>query len=343
MRSTKIKKILIAVFLVAIFASVAFTFLNKNKTPVKELSRREQIKKELIEKMLEDPKQTFSLYRKILENEPINHNECHGMVHEVGHEAFEIFGFDKAMEYQDGLCGSGYIHGVIEAKFGYLDTKNILNELSTICTDNKSACFHGVGHGLMIVNDLDITKSLEYCDKLTKIGQKNCYEGVWMHQFDLEETGARPENIMSTSSDIGKFGQDNEALCRNTLNKYKTSCYFYLPRIYAHVVEEPLFNLESLCGMIKINEYRVTCLVGTGHMFMKYHMANPITALRKCEQFKNIDWHASCKEGGVMYYLFDRTSSLENKIDNKNICQIFTDKRDKNICTFVAWERFNIK
>jgi hypothetical protein len=339
----KIKKILIAFFLLTFCVSTFFVYQKYFKLPVEKVSRNEEIRNEMLGLVKKDPKLAFSKYREILLQEPENHNICHGVAHEMGHEAFEALGFDKAMEYQDGLCGSGYVHGIVEARFGYFDTKNITKELKTICTSNKNACFHGIGHGLMIVTDLDTEESLKHCDKLPNMGPKNCYEGVWMHQFDLEETGGHAETTATTSYEIYEFAKNSEALCRNTSSKYKTSCYFYLPRIYAHIVEEPIPNLEKLCGMIDQNEYRVTCLIGTGHMLMKYHMADPISVFRKCEKFENINWHASCKEGGAMYYLYDSISSIGEGGDYKNICQVFSDKRDKSICTFVAWDRFGIK
>ncbi|GEM_PF-1738138 len=297
--------------------------------------------KELLSLVKQDPRKAFKRFREILSKEPIAHNTCHGIAHKMGHAAYETFGFKKAMQFQDGVCGGGYIHGIIESRFGLLQEKEILDALPNICTNGDGSCYHGIGHGLMIATKLNVDASLHYCDLLPSNGPKNCYEGAWMHVFDREETGLHDAEVLSpNSNDQSKqdFKNTNIEYCKVVEKKYKTSCYFYLPRIYAHIDEEPFTIFSSLCLNVE-KDFQNICAVGVGHTLMKYHIANPNISFTRCAGFNSSDLVESCKEGGALYFFFDSLSGLNIKhssVEQKEICNIFTHVSDQVICKKVS-------
>ncbi len=83
------------------------------------------------------------------------------MVREIGHAAYEKYDdFGKAMKYQDELCSSGYVHGVIEERFA--QSGDILTDMKTMCADYRAGgylqwqCYHGIGHGVMYYTSNDL-------------------------------------------------------------------------------------------------------------------------------------------------------------------------------------------
>jgi hypothetical protein len=288
---------------------------------------------EILDLVKSDPRKAFTRFREILQTTPLAHNTCHGIAHQMGHEAFESFGFQKAMAYQDAICGGGYIHGIIEARFGLLQEKDIMNQLPTICDEGNGACYHGIGHGLMIATKLNITTSLTYCDVLPGLGRRNCYDGVWMHIFDLEETGLHEVADAPSVNDEG-FRAKMLAFCKNAGTAYKTSCYFYLPRIYAHFDETPFEVYAKLCGEVE-DGYSAACAAGVGHSLMKYHIDNPSITFARCSGFVASDMVAACKEGGSLYYLYDKITTATvapTKTEQAQLCNIFTDPKDMAVC-----------
>lgn len=292
---------------------------------------------ELLVLVRRDPQLAFARYRDILASEPLSYNTCHGIAHKMGHETFETFGFQKAMSFQDGLCGAGYVHGVIEARFGLLQEHDILKKLPTICDNDNRSCYHGIGHGLMVTTHLDIQRSLAYCNLLPALGRRNCYDGVWMHIFDLEESGA-PHADQNTAITLDAATvRARVSLCAHTQEPYKISCYFYLPRIYAHEVEASFSDFRTLCDQTEAN-YQRTCTAGVGHAFMKYHIAEPEISLSKCNAFETDDFISACKEGGLLYYLF----TTESTVPTANPCTIFPEVADQKRCLKVDHYRVTL-
>jgi hypothetical protein len=291
---------------------------------------------ELLALVVIHPYKAFTRLREMLVAEPELYNECHGIVHQLGHEAFEVFGFQDAMRMQDALCGGGYVHGIIEARFGMLNETQILGVLPSLCEEGNSACFHGLGHGLMITTYLDTDASLAYCDLLADDGRSDCYDGVWMHIFDLEESGSHDlsqQQVAMSQQDI----EDYASRCYGANSRYKTNCYFYLPRILAHNEQVEFMAYRNICENVE-DAYRLTCSAGSGHSVMKYNIATPNDAVQLCESYTTSGMLGACKEGAFVYYLFAgglsaiQTPSLPG---NQDKCDVFTGDADRALCNRV--------
>lgn len=294
------------------------------------------VQDELVALVQTDPTRAFAAFRAHLAEEPLSYNSCHGVAHQMGHEAYEALGFAGAMAVQDGLCGGGYIHGVIEGRFGLLQERDILAVLPELCEKDALSCYHGVGHGLMIATRLNQRTSLAYCDRLPGLGARNCYDGVWMHIFDLEESGAR---VVGTPQEVDPAQvQEQAALCAKADTPYKASCYFYLPRVYAHQNELAFTSYAALCQTVEA-DFQIACAAGTGHARMKYHMSDPVTALSDCEGYTSSTMRAGCREGGMLYYLFSTESSATGPIDLGKVCEQLTRAEDRAVCQQVRGYR----
>ncbi len=291
----------------------------------------------LLALMKTDPVTTFSAYRDVLAADPSAYNDCHAVAHQLGHVAYETYGFAKAMSYQDAICGGGFIHGIVEAKFGEMDEVDLLQEIATTCdaaTDEEN-CVHGVGHGLMLVTYLDVDRSLSYCDLFDASVRHHCFDGVWMHVFDQEESGvAHADTMVLTDSYI----QSSQARCVATADVYKDSCYFYLPRIFAHDAERTFYDLVSLCGSVE-RIGRFACAAGAGHSTMKYHIADPVAVYSSCEVFDDETLIEACHDGASRYYLHASNPLTEDLGNDADTCLVLPEGVYRERCETARMRR----
>jgi len=287
---------------------------------------------ELVRLAASDPTLAFTRFNEVLEDDPLSYNSCHGLAHQMGHAAYDAFGFGEAMKAQNAVCGGGYIHGVLEAHFGLLQEEDLLDSVSSLCSEGSNTCYHGLGHGLMIALDLDVSSSLGYCDLLPGVGARNCYDGVWMHIFDLEESG------VSKESDLYFTAEETQgalALCAGHDDIYKSSCYFYLPRILAHDQQRSFQESVDLCALVE-DSFAISCAAGSGHSNMKYHIANPNASLEACQAYKADELMNACKEGGLLYYLYSLETSDAETFNVEGVCDSLLSQQDRELCDKVA-------
>jgi hypothetical protein len=140
----------------------------------------------------------------------------------------------------------------------------------------------------MVYTKNDYKESLRQCDKLGPLAHSDCYDGVFMHIFDNEETG------ISKSIPERKEGK---ALCEKVESRYKKSCYYYVTRLF---VNDPNMNIESkdLCDSVPLDS-KTVCTVGTGTMIGKYVFSDPQKALDMCKVFGEDT--KVCEEGINIY------------------------------------------
>jgi len=307
------KKIITICFFSLCLLLFYFAFLHKDffVYHFKKITDRSirKIELQLQETLKNNPEQLFVEYRKELAIHPKEYAVCHGVLHQLGHQAFEQYGFSKAMDMSENLCGGGFIHGIIEAKFGtrgVLNPEQISSQLSTVCdSPNNQICYHGIGHGLMILFHNNIQKSLLVCDSVALPGQKDCYDGIFMHIFDNEETGI--------AKDIPEHSQ-GLSFCKNVSFDQKESCYFYAPRIFArtpHMVNNAIDACTNIDASVLKNfpKAKDICAKGSGHMFMKYMLPDYEKAQQACSGFEKTIQN-SCLEGVEMYKKFNSKTSI---------------------------------
>jgi hypothetical protein len=75
-----------------------------------------------------DPRDDTSISHMIrtLESDARLSRDCHDMAHDLGHRAYELYGFSRAMTWSNGaientsvddICAGGYMHGILEELF----------------------------------------------------------------------------------------------------------------------------------------------------------------------------------------------------------------------------------
>lgn len=247
------------------------------------------LEKSLMQVLEDNPEKLFEEVRKEYENNYLSKDVCHGVLHKLGHESVEGYGFEKTMQIAVPLCGAGFIHGAIETRLGlFLDEDELSGQILDLCNSKDEFCNHGLGHGLMIFFKNDFEKSLSHCDLLEEPAHSDCYDGVFMHIFDNEETGI--------SKDV-EVRYEAEKLCNRVDQKYQKSCAFYLPRLFVENFNSQKFA-KSVCDLMS-SENQIACIFGTGTMLGKYRSFSDEVIKKKCEVFEEKSY--VCIEGIETY------------------------------------------
>ncbi len=242
-----------------------------------------------------DPRASFDYLRTTIKDDPVVARVCHPLLHHLGHSAYEKYkDFNTAVNYQDGLCNSGYIHGVIEAHFMVSDDINVA--LQTTCPTQESKqtfqqwqCNHGMGHGAMYYTGKDLPQSLSLCETLaTKQARNSCINGAFMERFIIvSHSGTHTSDTSNVTID----------LCKQQADKYKSDCYIYAPTAYLERHPNEYDGAFDDCDNAD-SGYVGTCIYGVGGQAMKENVTRPEVARDVCKNAPR-KFVSSCIAGAI--------------------------------------------
>ncbi len=216
------------------------------------------------EKLVEelDPKAAMEVLAEELKKNPELENTCHGITHDIGHAAFRKYGFEDAlMGFENDICGSGYMHGVTEE---YIEgAEDPLAAMVSACPEDYGACFHGIGHGLLLFYEYDIEKATAGCDLFEDVGEQvACSEGVFMQNF-ASDTGGQEDAVLDPNNPLFPCGEQSDL--------HKSACYFYAPRYFLSLYPREYEAAMDLC-LTAEEEYIGRCVRGVGSATMKQNI-----------------------------------------------------------------------
>jgi hypothetical protein len=267
----------------------------------------------------QDPK--VALYQIVKDQSQVKvvETHCHSLTHVIGNEALIKYdnNIQKAMEYYVDTCGGGYIHGLVEK---YLKvSQNPEVEIYNLCPGfNDGICVHGLGHGLMLMNKLDIPKSVDGCKKLPGGAQVACAEGVFMENFDSENADDTDKPYL--------YPEHPTTLCEDYTGGYKNACYYYSGRYIFKVVGEP-YKALAQCTVIEETNNKITCVRGMSAGILRSDLYHP----GKMEDYCNSVPIAksNCLEGAVNYHLLMLN---DENLTRTTMCDTFVDLANRNLC-----------
>ncbi len=277
--------------------NIVFPFTVSSSTLLTDQEYTE-VKKYLVD-LVKNETSTASLVilQILMDQYPSVSRSCHGLVHDIGHETYAKHNdFAAAMAYRDDICGSGFLHGVIESHFAKVD--NVFEEMDTICNayttlNEKAKCYHGVGHGIMFYTENDLPGSITYCDRYPEQEARvRCAEGIFMENFNTEQKDHVSEYLDE---------QNPASICETQKSIYKGTCYFYAPLHYLSLYTDAYTEALVWCTTLD-KEFQAVCASGVGSRAIKQHITSPHFVEKVClsgtkAQFK------SCLDGMVSYYL----------------------------------------
>ena len=272
---------------------------------LKELSIEEyaKVKEDFLRLMnTHDPKFALMELRERVKTDNALLRSCHALVHEIGHEAYKKYDdFGEAMKYQDEICNSGYLHGIIETHFS--KSADVFTAMQTVCNPYPLGkylswqCYHGVGHGIMYYTSNDLPKSLGLCEKYeNSFARATCANGVFMENFNTDQK-------LHTSI----FLKESDP-CQGQAPHHKGACYLYAPTYYLSLHKNDYVGALKWCGDAELL-YRSTCAQGIGSQAIKENINNPKSVEEICMSNKSAQVNA-CIDGMVDLFI-NHYGSLE--------------------------------
>ncbi|MBL7055537.1 hypothetical protein ISS07_01350 [Candidatus Woesearchaeota archaeon] len=232
---------------------------------------------------------------------------CHDIVHFIGRASMKKYGdLDEAFSKGDSFCWSGYYHGIMEILLSEKENFNASRDINNICTDiegkhsysfNYFNCVHGLGHGLMFLNDNELFDSLGGCDFLSGWWEReSCYGGVFIENVNTnlryhQTKYLREDNliypcdvvdsrykqgcyIMQTSYVLNKNNYDFEEgfeICEKVEKPFDDVCYQSLGRDASGSTISDIKKTKGICMIGKDFEQQSNCVVGAVKDFVAYY------------------------------------------------------------------------
>ena len=222
--------------------------------------------------------------------------QCHNLGHEIGHRAFELFGFTTSISYAGtDVCAGGYTHGILESYF--LSDASLEKDPERACKSIKWSkqwsCFHGVGHGLMFIHADDVNTSLEWCRKLSENTWHNrCAEGVFMELYsgDLQHAWGQAKYSIDALFDP----------CTSSASGSEWYvCGFYAWLGYLR------YHDEDYDGALRACEagwaYTTMCVRWIGREIAKRYIGDSLKLEKLCTSLKDDEKGRDCIKWGINY------------------------------------------
>lgn len=270
----------------------------------------------------QNPQETLTFLREKIKTDDALARSCHALVHEIGQNAYQKYNdFGEAMKYQDEVCNSGYLHGIIEAHFS--KSADIFTTLQSVCATYKPTsfigweCYHGVGHGLMYFTQNILPRSLSLCDTYENIDARSaCVNGVFMENFNTDQK-LHPSRYLKSS--------DPFFPCNEQKSVHQGDCYLYAPSYYLNLHKNDYHQAIKWCRTAG-KDFQLICINGVGAQMMKENSNNPKFVESICMSDKN--GTEACIDGLVGLYInhfggLDEAKILCNKLEKANqpICE----------------------
>ncbi len=285
---------------------------NNTYIPTKELSVEAYTaaKEEFVAMVkMHDPKFALTELREKIKTDDMLLRSCHALTHDIGHAAYEKYGdFGEAMQYQDEICNSGYLHGIIETYFR--KSADVFLAMKTVCNAYPLGkylsweCYHGIGHGLMYYTSNDLPKSLKLCGSYeSAFARENCINGVFMENFNTDQK-LHPSLFLNKN--------DPFYPCQEQSLGNKGICYLYAPTYYLSLHKNDYTGALRWCTGAGF-AYQYTCISGVGSQAIKENINDPKFVEGICMSGESA-WVAPCIGGMVGLYINHSGSLLPAKI-----------------------------
>jgi hypothetical protein len=262
-------------------------------------------------------------------------NNCHQLAHIIGRASAKKYNLDVAKTFEQGnqFCASGYYHGAMESITAVNGVQKIKDTMNDICKPFKQQsaynlkhydCVHGLGHGVMSMENYELFKALEDCELLSDVWERDsCASGVFM------------ENIMSVFNNPeypSKYLKKEEPLypCTAVDEIHKSSCYLNQSSYALSVTNYDYAKVFGLCGQAGISAYICYQSVGrdaSGNSIQDANKANDI-----CQLGASYDEKLNCVIGAVKDIIWIGNS----KAKGDEFCNLQQDANIKSDCLSTA-------
>lgn len=226
-------------------------------------------------------------------------------------------------------CYHGATSGYIERSgFAGASRQELAQVMLSACDSLKekgssgfySQCIHGMGHGLMLLTDMELPKSLELCDLLGKY-REICYGGVFMENFPGSATSDHPV----------KYIKEDDPLypCSILQEKYLSNCYTFLTSHFRYLSGYDEEKTARMCEVVP-EKYRGDCYITIGSGGAGQYI-NVKDTIKACNFVPSGESREFCIKGIVIFFADRFGGNNEKMFRMFDFCEI-VEEASKQTC-----------
>jgi hypothetical protein len=192
-------------------------------------------------------------------------DQCHQMLHVVGHEAARAVPMEEVFEIDNRLCQDGFLDGAMEGFADYTTEEEFWRGVEQLCRPlagwKAQSCAHGMGHAIAFRVAVDHREAANFCDLVPEPIRFSCVGGVVMGITQPVDGSAL------TKAGAPKYtDQPPEVIdqtCEGLKLEYSSACYTLLWTLYpsAWDADTLLTRLDKVCAVSQSPEH---CYDGYG-------------------------------------------------------------------------------
>ena len=166
---------------------------------------------------------------------------CHLISHYMSHEAYlrEPGNFFSMIDSVNvGLCGGGFLHGLIQGYSGDHPEITIDGDFAKqVCERSKdgyriATCMHFMGHIFILKTEGKVQPALDLCLGVQENWRYNCYDGVFME--DHQKLMLSDHDIMPLPTLDTAYFNSMESTCQKYTGEISRACWTEMAEMYAH-------------------------------------------------------------------------------------------------------------
>lgn len=264
----------------------------------------------------------LSTFTELIELYDLDKIECHETAHHLGEFLYPFVGqnISKAFEYAGQKCGGAIYHGVIMNYFLIqvyegIDPDTI--SVTDICSEAKYPydierwqCLHGIGHGLAVGYDYDISTAVNRCDVFESGWEQiSCSKGIFMQN-----------HVSYLESGMADFDDDDILHpCNEVDAKYIPQCLHYQTTFIINQNDGNLTESFAVCDSIVQEEFVNYCYHGMGRQLLSATGGEMSKMNQYCQVGEQEQYHPDCFRGMVMTLINNDRDPSEGFIFCQNI------------------------
>ena len=227
---------------------------------------------------------------------------CHHRAHDLGRIAFDLFG-PEAFALVGLACQGGAMHGVTTGALEGRTADDLARDIGALCATSEGAflrgrCVHGIGHGLMIALEYELTEALELCDTLAEEADRTaCHHGVFMENVDggLSTTMAHKSHYLRQD--------DAHYPCSVLEQPYVVPCYFFQASHMYDVLGRDFGRVAAECATVPAIALKA-CFQSMGRVVSEQTVGRPDAAIETCGLIAASAERPNCLEQVVLNWFW---------------------------------------
>jgi hypothetical protein len=239
---------------------------------------------------------------------------CHVLAHQMGRVALRQDP-ERWTELAESVnvqaCGSGFLHGVLEAHVGD-DPDFVMNaELANGVCDKgvdpyrDRMCSHFMGHVALLEKEGNIPDALPICDGVTSQLRFDCYNGLFME--DHQKLALAEHEVSPLPRYTPEYAAELEAGCNAYDGERGNACWTEMAEVYAKVWNYDAEKIHEGCLRAPTEASRRACTGKAGVILITYPLERTpqqLTAICAPDA-ANASAYRGCTSGlisALMYY-----------------------------------------